>query len=229
MSFVTDIIDNGVCPGFWINKKNGKVHSPGLQSPNIGDATLSQNVLGIHDDTHSYGFSSEVIWIFCTHRNKKLKQLSLPINSKLNSSLLLFTAVTSSNYESIPTSFVTRTLLFTDFCRAAIVQSSVVQLLLTCRPFYKNATTRGPLLIKWCIKNNLTRWKKENRWVESVCHWNYYTIAIKFITNQCNACGWCFSDTIVPISIPMLVVASRRLSSSVLTDIRFMFWIWLAS
>ena len=31
---------------------------------------------------------SEVIWIFCNHRNKKLKQLSLPTNSKLNSSLV---------------------------------------------------------------------------------------------------------------------------------------------
>jgi len=31
------------------------------------------------------------------------------------------TAVSSSNCESIPTPFVTRTLLFTDFCHAAIV------------------------------------------------------------------------------------------------------------
>jgi len=30
VSFVTDIIDLGVCPGFWINKKNGKLHSPSL-------------------------------------------------------------------------------------------------------------------------------------------------------------------------------------------------------
>ena len=56
-----------------------------LQSPHIGYATLSQNALGIHDDTASNGFSSEVIWISCNHRNKKLKQLSLPTNSKLNS------------------------------------------------------------------------------------------------------------------------------------------------
>jgi len=42
-------------------KKNGKVHSPGLQSPHIGYAALSQNALGIHDDTVSNGFSSEVI------------------------------------------------------------------------------------------------------------------------------------------------------------------------
>jgi len=61
VSFVTDIIDIGVCPGFWINKKNGEVHSPGLQSPNIGYATLSQSALGIHDDTVSNGFQSEVI------------------------------------------------------------------------------------------------------------------------------------------------------------------------
>jgi len=25
----------------------------------------------------------------------------------------------------------------------------------------------------------------------------------KCITNQCNACGWGFSDTIVPVSIPI--------------------------
>ena len=85
MSFVTGIVDIGVCPGFWINKKNRKVYSPGLQSPNIGHATLSQNALGIHDDSVLSGFSSEVIWIFCNHRNIKLKQLSLPTNSKLNS------------------------------------------------------------------------------------------------------------------------------------------------
>jgi len=52
-----------------------------MQSPNISDATLSQSALGIHDDTVSNGFQSEVIWIFCNHRNKKLKKLSLPTNS----------------------------------------------------------------------------------------------------------------------------------------------------
>jgi len=88
VSFVTDIIDIGVCPGFWINKKNGKVHSPGLQSPNIGYATLSLNALGIHDDTVSNDISSEVIWTFCNHRDKKLKQLILPTNSKLNPSVV---------------------------------------------------------------------------------------------------------------------------------------------
>jgi len=42
-------------------KKNGKVHSPCRRSPNISYAALSQNALGIHDDTVSNGFSSEVI------------------------------------------------------------------------------------------------------------------------------------------------------------------------
>jgi len=37
------------------------VHSTGLQSPNIGYATLSHNALGIHDDTVSDDFLSEVI------------------------------------------------------------------------------------------------------------------------------------------------------------------------
>jgi len=63
VSFVTYVIDIGVCPGFWINKKkNGKVRSPGLQSPHTGYATLSQSALGIHDDAVSNDFSSEVIW-----------------------------------------------------------------------------------------------------------------------------------------------------------------------
>jgi len=65
-----------------------KVHSPSLQSPNISYATLSQNAQGIHDDTVSNGFSSEVIWIFCNYCNKKLKQLSLPTNSQLDSSVV---------------------------------------------------------------------------------------------------------------------------------------------
>jgi len=50
MSFVTDVIDNAVCPGLWINKKNGKVHSPGLQSPHIGYATLAKRT------THSWWY-----------------------------------------------------------------------------------------------------------------------------------------------------------------------------
>jgi len=44
-----------------MSKKNGKVHSPGLQSSHIGYATLPQNALGFHDDTVSNGFLSEVI------------------------------------------------------------------------------------------------------------------------------------------------------------------------
>jgi len=48
VSFVTDIIDMGVCPGFSINKKNGKVRFPGLQS---------QNALGFHEGTVSNDFS----------------------------------------------------------------------------------------------------------------------------------------------------------------------------
>jgi len=61
MSFETDI-NIGVCPRFWICKKNGKVHSPGLQSPHIGYTKLPQNELDFQDDTISNGFSSEVIW-----------------------------------------------------------------------------------------------------------------------------------------------------------------------
>jgi len=38
-----------------------------------------------------------------------------------NLTVPLFTAATSSNYQSIPTPCATRTSLFTDFCHAAIV------------------------------------------------------------------------------------------------------------
>ena len=111
MSFVTDIFYIGVCPGFWINKKNRKVHSPGLQSPNIGYATLLQSAL----------------WAFMMIPSQmafKVKLFEYSVTTVTNSSsswayqptpnltLLLFTAVSSSNYESIPTPFVMRTLLF---------------------------------------------------------------------------------------------------------------------
>ena len=86
MNFAADIIDIGVCPGFWKTRKMEKCILPvwSLLSPHISYATLSQNALGLYGDTVSNGFSSEVISIFCNHRNKKLKQLSLPNNSKLN-------------------------------------------------------------------------------------------------------------------------------------------------
>jgi len=66
-----------VCAQDFENQENGKVHSPvcSLLSPHIGYATLSQNALGFHDDTVSNGFSSEVISIFCNHRNKKLQAI----------------------------------------------------------------------------------------------------------------------------------------------------------
>jgi len=46
----------------------------------------------------------------------------------------------------------------------------------------------------------------------------------QFIANlyQCDACGWGFTETIVSLSIPVLVVAHRRLSSSVSSFIRFL-------
>ena len=64
-----------------------------LHSPLIGYATLSQNAQSFHDDTISNGFSSEVIWIFCNHRNKKLKQLSLPTTSNLHTYSLISAAL----------------------------------------------------------------------------------------------------------------------------------------
>jgi len=45
VSFVTDIIDIGVCPGFCINKNKGKWYSTGLQSPNIGYGSAFQTFL----------------------------------------------------------------------------------------------------------------------------------------------------------------------------------------
>jgi len=97
-------------------------------------------------------------------------------------------------------------------CLSLIFYSSVIQLLLTYGPFYKNLTTRGPLSIKWCMKqqiHNIWNWKKHDKWVR---HWNYYTIAnSNFITNlhQWDACGRGFSDTIIRLSIPVLVVQVR--------------------
>jgi len=47
VSFATDIIDIGVCPGFWKTRKMEKCILPvcSLLSPHIGYATLSQNAL----------------------------------------------------------------------------------------------------------------------------------------------------------------------------------------
>jgi len=58
-----------------------------------------------------------------------------------------------------------------------IAYGSVVQLLLTHEAFYKNVTTRGSLLIKWCVTqqiHNVWNQKREGKWMH---HWNYYTIA----------------------------------------------------
>jgi len=52
-----------------------------------------------------------------------------------------------------------------------IASSSVVQLLFTCGPFYKNVTTCEPFPMKWCIKqqvHNIEKWKREDTWVR---HW----------------------------------------------------------
>jgi len=52
--------------------------------------------------------------------------------------------------------------------------ASVVQLLLTYGPFYKNVTTRGPLPTKWWKTqiHKIYNWKGK----KSVRQWNYYTI-----------------------------------------------------
>jgi len=63
-----------------------------------------------------------------------------------------------------------------------IVNNSVVQLLLTYRPFKKNMTTRGLLLIKLCRKPQIYKiysWKAKERLVKWVSHCNYCTTAIK--------------------------------------------------
>ena len=66
----------------------------------------------------------------------------------------------------------------------------MVQLLLTYASFYKNATTHGPLLIKWCsLSNNRCRTvktkKRENKWVRHwkwVGHWNNSNLLQIFIS-----------------------------------------------
>ena len=146
MSFVTDIIDNAVCPGFWINKKNGKVHSSGLQSPNIRYATLSQNAPGIHDDTVLNGFSSEVIWIFRKHRIRKLKQLSPPTNSELNSSVVyrcyvMHLRVYSNSFRHA--NFVIHWFLPRCYCAEQCGATTF-----DLRPFYKNVTTFHKMVSK---------------------------------------------------------------------------------
>jgi len=87
--------------------------------------------------------------------------------------------------------------------------NSVVQRLLTYGPFYKNVTNCGPLPIKWCRKQHIQKiwnWRREDKWVR---HWTYFTLANSNLLKnlyQWGACGRDISDTIVPKSIPMLVV-----------------------
>ena len=50
------------------------------------------------------------------------------------------------------------------------------------------------------------KFQRENRLVNWVCHWNYYTNSNKqSITNlcHCDACDWGFSDNVVPLTIPI--------------------------
>ena len=57
-------------------------------------SAVSQHALGFHDDTVSNAFSSEVIWIYCNHRNKSSSNWAYQPTPNLT--LPLFTAVTSS-------------------------------------------------------------------------------------------------------------------------------------
>jgi len=91
----------------------------------------------------------------------KLFEYSVTIVTKRSSNwayqptpLPLFTAVSSSNYTSLFQLLSSRELCYS-LISGALLLCGVVKLLLI--KFYKNVTTRGPLLIKWCIKNRLTR------------------------------------------------------------------------
>jgi len=99
----------------------------------------------------------------------------------------------------------------------------MVQQLVTYRPFYKNVTSRGPLPIKWCIKQYITlKTIKEDMWV---CHWNYHKIAMYY---NCLSVGCLWLRLlwhrrfIVNTSVSG---ASYRLSSSVSSAIGFLFWL----
>jgi len=230
MSFVTDISDIGVCPGFWINKKNGKVRSPGLQSPHIGYATLSQNVLGIHDDTASNGLSSEVIWIFSNHRNKRLKQLSLPSNSKLKSSVV---------YRC----YVMRLRVYSKFqllSSRELCYSLISAALLLCKAMWSNyfwptghITKRDNSRAtshKMMYEKQIDKLEKRKE-VSEVC------VSLKLLHNS--------NKNVLQINAMPVVEAPLTLSylyqyqfvsgsksetiGSASPDIRFLFWIWLAS
>jgi len=89
---------------------------------------------------------------------------------------------------------------------------SVVQLFMTYGPFYKNVTTRGPLPMKWCIKQNRFTTFKTKRGKISECVIEIiaqYQTAI-YYKSLSAGCLWSrllwFSDTILPLSIPVLMV-----------------------
>jgi len=81
----------------------------------------------------------------------------------------------------------------------------VFELLLTYGPFYKHVTTRGPLPITWCVKQQIHNvWNRKGKTSECVIK---IITQYQYITSlyQWDACGRGFSDTIVPLSIPLLV------------------------
>jgi len=97
-----------------------------------------------------------------------------------------------------------------------ILYNTVVQLLLTYVSFYKNVTICGPLLTKWCVKQQIYKMKTEEAGA-----------SLKLLHNsnllQTSISGLPVIEASLTFAIPVLVAASRRLSSSVSSAIRFLF------
>jgi len=105
-------------------------------------------------------------------------------------------------------------------------KDSVVQLLLNYGTIYKNVTTRGPLPIKWCIKQQIRKIQHCKGTVKWVRHWNHYTISINNLLQISSVrCLWLrlLWHYRSFINTSMLEIASRRLCSGVASAIRFLF------
>jgi len=85
-------------------------------------------------------------------------------------------------------------------------KDSVVQLLLNYGTIYKNVTTRGPLPIKWCIKQQIRKIQHCKGTVKWVRHRNHYTISI---------------NNLLQISISAMPVAEASLTLSFLYQYQY--------
>jgi len=100
--------------------------------------------------------------------------------------------------------------------RALLVEISYSYISLNFYLFQNNFAALGPRcflrLKRFLLEALLTRQKKENRWVKSVCHRNYYTLAINICCESMQFLWlmllWHYRSY---INTNILVVASRKL------------------